>query len=357
MKMRKIIRKIKKRFYLRSADNIRIKHVDEVVINPVLKCNLNCVMCHQGEIKCQKDMDLDSFVRILKNLKKEGVTKVSLVGGEIFVLKDIWKFIGVLEKMRFKYDLSTNLVNVPGLNRFKLLKGLEMVTTSIDGDLETHNKIRRNPEAFQKTMENIKKLIKDKIKVDVACVVQNANFEILEKITIMLCKKGVKNLSFLVVNEITEKEKEKSIEKVKRITGKKSELFISAKKNPLGKLEEKHYKNLSRKVNNIKKIAKRFGAKASFTSQMEDPKLLYKDTSLKDYTCGLFNGYNSYIYSDGEMNTCAFTKIHGDHNVKSKGPLKVLNSEDYIKIRQHFQKNGATDKCRRCCALVKKCKK
>ena len=109
--VRKIIRKIRKKINIMQSNGICIKHVDEVVICPTLKCNLNCVMCHQAEIKCHPDMTFDKFRKILINLKKDNVSKISIVGGEIFVLKDVWKFIFLMERMRFKYDLSSNLFN------------------------------------------------------------------------------------------------------------------------------------------------------------------------------------------------------------------------------------------------------
>jgi len=60
----KIIRKVKKRFYIKTFNGIKIRHTDEIAINTNLSCNLNCAMCHQGEIKCKKDMSYDLFKKI-----------------------------------------------------------------------------------------------------------------------------------------------------------------------------------------------------------------------------------------------------------------------------------------------------
>lgn len=336
-------------------DGIKIKHFDEVSINTNLRCNLNCVMCHQGEIKHKKDMSFELFKKILINLKKSGVKKIALIGGEIFVIKDMWKFIGLMEHMGFKYDLSSNLFYIPHVERLKELKGLERINTSLDGLSKTHNSIRRSSKAFENTVKNIKTLIEMGIPINSACVVQKANFSELESLTEFLCKLGVKSLSFLVPNKITSEEKEYAIKEVNQVSGGNSEFFVTTIKNPLGELGEEEIKLFKTKVENINKICKKYEAKAGFADQLLNPKLMFKNTSLKDYTCSLFNGYDSYVYDDGVLSTCPFTKLEGEKFKLSSNPaLNILNSPEYLRIRKSFKILGAPEKCRYCCALVKK---
>ena len=100
---KEVLRKLEKRVRLRFSKNtLDMRKIDEVSISPIMRCSLNCAMCHQKQIKHWADMDYDSFKKTLINLKKAGVTKVSLVGGEIFVKADIWDFIMLMEKMKFK---------------------------------------------------------------------------------------------------------------------------------------------------------------------------------------------------------------------------------------------------------------
>lgn len=351
---REIARKVRKRIRLKLADEIHIKHVDEIAIIPVLKCNLNCVMCHQGEIKCTQNMTLEDFKKILYQLKKAKVTKISLVGGEIFVHPQIWEFIKIMEKMKFRYDLSSNLFNVPGIENFKKLKGLEMVTTSLDGNKEVHNKIRRNPQAFQKTTMNIRKLLQDKIWVDVACVVQKTNFDRLEEFLEFICRLGVKSVTYLVENTLNEKEKKQARKQLKEVIGEDSEIYVSSIKNPLGKLNEEDYKLFPKKIHNLKKIAKKYNIDLNLPIQMTCPRVLFKKTSLRNYTCGLFKGYNGLIYNDGYFNSCGFVRFKGDHSLLDKTPLQILNSKPYFKKRVFFKKYGALEKCRMCCALKEK---
>jgi len=349
---REILRKIEKRIRLKIFSNSpSIRKIDEVAITPTMKCSLNCAMCHQKQIKCWKDMDYETFKKVLINLKKAGVTKVSLVGGEIFVHKDMWKFIDLMEKMGFKYDLSSNLFFVPGIEKFKNLKGLEMVTTSIDGDDKLHDKIRGVKGAFKRTTKNIKKLLGDRIFVDVACVVQKANFNKLEKIVELICKMGVKKVSLLIENSLTEEEKECTRKLMRWLVGRKTEIIISSVKNPLGELTEEDYKKIPKKMATIQRITEKYGVNLGTSIQLKKPEILNKNYKLADYTCGLFGGYGSTVQNDSSFHQCCFMKILGKKNLKNSDPLSIVNSPEYKRFRKGFKEFGALEICRFCCAL------
>lgn len=353
--IRELFRKVEKKARLKlSSGSSKIKKVDEVGITPTMKCSLDCGMCHQGQIKDWENMSFESFKKIVVGLKKSGVTKVSLVGGEIFVHKDMWKFIDLLESMNFKYDLSSNLFYVPNFEKLIKLKNLEMVTTSIDGLGELHNKIRRGKNAFERTMGYIDKLVKAKIFVDVACVVQKANFNDLEKIVEYLCKKKIGRITLIMENSVTEKEKVNTQRIVKAITGKESQIIVTSLKNPLGTLDEKDFEKIPQKMEKIRKIVKKYDIKFGSTIQMDDPKVLDKSKPLKEYGCSLFSGYGMTVYSDNSIHQCCFMKLKNKNDITKESALKVVNSQAYTQIRDHFQKYGAFEMCRMCCALKKK---
>ncbi len=352
---RELIRKLEKKVRLKFlSDGLKIKKVDEVGITPTMKCSLNCGMCHQGQIKDWENMSYESFEKILVSLKKSGVTKISLVGGEIFVHKDMWKFIDLMEKMNFKYDLSSNLYYVPNFDKLIKLKNLEMVTTSIDGLGELHDQIRRGKDAFKRTMEYIKRLVDAKIFVDVACVVQKANFDDLEKIVEYLCKMKVGKVTLIMENSVTEQLKLNTQRLVKGITGKDSQIIVTSLKNPLGTLNEKDFKKIPQKMKNIKEIVSKYGVQFGSTIQLEDPGVLDKSKSLKGYGCSLFDGYGMTVYSDNSIHQCCFMKLKDGGDLTKESALTVVNSPEYIKIRKHFKDYGAFEMCRMCCALKKK---
>jgi MoaA/NifB/PqqE/SkfB family radical SAM enzyme len=355
MKLKKILRKIEKRAIIRFSNNIKIRKIDELAITPTMKCCLNCAMCHQKEIKHWPNMPYSDFEKLLNNLKRQGVKKISLVGGEIFVHPEMWKFIELMKKLKFQYDLSSNLFFVPkGVEEFGKLKGLEMVTTSIDGVSEQHDKIRGVSGSFKRTVENIKKIISMRIPIDVACVVQKANIYNLEEIVEFICKLKVKSITLLVENNLSEEEQRVNKKIIKKVTGKESEVLVSAIKNPLGSMNEKDWKIVIEKIQILKKITKKYGCSLNLATQLENPELLNERVNLKNYTCGIFKGYNMILYNDGSLPFCGFIKLAGDYKLYNKKPLEVANSEEYVKLRKVFSKYAALPMCRMCCALKRK---
>jgi sulfatase maturation enzyme AslB (radical SAM superfamily) len=354
MKLKKFLRKIEKRITFKLSDEVKIKKVEELAITPTMKCCLDCAMCHQKELKHWPNMSYADFRALLFKLKKAKVRKISLVGGEIFVHPDMWKFIELMEKMKFQYDLSSNLFSVPNIERLRKLKGLEMVTTSIDGPREIHNKIRGVKEAFEKTQLNIKKLLSWKINIDVACVVQKANYHYLEELILELCKMGIKSITLLLENTLTKEQQSTNKRFIKRITNLDSNILVSSIKNPLGSLNEEDFKKIKGIVPSLKKIVSQYGANLHLASQFIYPDLLTEESSLKNYTCGIFKGYNMIAYNDCSLPFCGFITFGENYSLLKGKPLSIVNSKEYLKLRKAFKKHGALPMCRLCCALKKK---
>lgn len=354
-KLDEILRKIKKKIQIYFANGIYIKNIDEVDVVPTLKCNLNCVMCHQAEIKCKKNMSLDNFKKIILKLQKSGVKKISIVGGEVFILREVWDMISFLEEIKMKYDLATNavLLNEEDLKKMKALKYLEKISTSIDGELEVHNKIRRSKIAYDKTINNVKRLIQIGIRVNVACVVQKENFKKLEDIFENLYKMGVNDISFLYELRVTDDEKKITKKIIDEITKKSSEIFISSTKNSLGELSKEDCSLITTKFEKIKKRAKKLGILVGMSIQLSDKKVLGDEYNPNKYACSIFNGYNFQVYTRGELTFCPFISLGEEFNLIDKGVFETLNSNEYILLRKYFKKNGVMPVCRRCCALKK----
>jgi len=349
-------RKIQKRIRLKFSDEVVIKKIEELAITPTMKCCLNCAMCHQKEIKHWPNMPYSDFEKMLINLKKEGVKKVSLVGGEIFVHPEMWKFVELMERMDFQYDLSSNLFFVPGgVEKFSKLKGLEMITTSIDGIGELHDKIRGVSGAFNRTSENIKKIIKMRIPIDVACVLQKANLKELEEIVKYIIGLNIKSITILVENNLTEAEQKLNKKIIEKVAGRSAEILISAKKNPFGTMNNSDWEIAQKKIKNLQLLCKNNHCQLNLATQLIYPELFEKNANLKNYTCGIFKGYNMIAYNQGELPFCGFIKLAGeDYSLIKKTPIQVANSTEYIKLRKIFKQGGALPMCRMCCALKRK---
>jgi radical SAM protein with 4Fe4S-binding SPASM domain len=145
------------------------------------QCNLNCLHCYNP--RKREDLPYEKTLNVLHQLKEIGVEKVKYGGGEPLVRHD---FLGILEKtisLGFDTTFSTNglIVNPCLAERIKYL-GLTRVQVSLDGNLEVHNKIRNNPEIYQKATEAISIFTSKKFNVSVATTLIKPNLNCLEEI-------------------------------------------------------------------------------------------------------------------------------------------------------------------------------
>lgn len=113
------------------------------------KCNLRCVYCNFPLIK-RKELDLSQIETLFLRLKKMGVVRLGLLGGEPMVRKDLPEIIGLAKKMGFFVSLNTNLLLY---DRFKDgLEGVDYFFTSIDGPPELHIR-NRGKQDFDKILQ------------------------------------------------------------------------------------------------------------------------------------------------------------------------------------------------------------
>lgn len=166
-----------------------MEKIQEIIYLPSLRCNLNCKHC--GEIQdIKKEQEIDSTVileKIEKSLLTENMT-ISISGGEPFLNNTLPEFIiEGLKRTQHKFSITSN-----GYFKKEIERAVESIKTedrnriefhiSIDGTEKTHNKIRRNIRSFQKAVETIKYLSKQKINVCINTVAQKENLHELAEI-------------------------------------------------------------------------------------------------------------------------------------------------------------------------------
>lgn len=177
-----------KKYYMQKEKHTMEK-IQEIIYLPSLRCNLNCKHC--GEIQdIKKEQEIDSTVileKIEKSLLTENMT-ISISGGEPFLNNTLPEFIiEGLKRTQHKFSITSN-----GYFKKEIERAVESIKTedrnriefhiSIDGTEKTHNKIRRNIRSFQKAVETIKYLSKQKINVCINTVAQKENLHELAEI-------------------------------------------------------------------------------------------------------------------------------------------------------------------------------
>jgi MoaA/NifB/PqqE/SkfB family radical SAM enzyme len=140
------------------------------------KCNLRCVYCNFPNIKAP-ELTLEQIETLFKKLKKMGVVRLGLLGGEPLVRKDIGEILIIAKKLGFFISLNTNLLLY---SRFKeALKPVDYFLTSLDGTPEKHI-ANRGKQEYEDIISAIRDIKKERKKVTAICVITEPDKESAE---------------------------------------------------------------------------------------------------------------------------------------------------------------------------------
>jgi MoaA/NifB/PqqE/SkfB family radical SAM enzyme len=136
------------------------------------RCNIRCSYCNFPLLK-EPELKLEQIELVLKNLKKIGVMRLGLLGGEPLYRKDILEVIALAKKMGFFISLNSNLLLY---DKFKdKLTDIDYFFTSLDGTPERHIQ-NRGKQDFEKVINSIRDIRKKGKPLTAICVV--TEFEI-----------------------------------------------------------------------------------------------------------------------------------------------------------------------------------
>ena len=180
------------------------------------RCNARCSFCfidfnHSESQNKKNEMTIEQINKFTSTMGKS-VQHVNLTGGEPFLRSDIFE---ILRAYFDNANVNSILINTNGsypkrisdlvdnLNKFYPDKTV-ITQFSIDSYPEEHDKIRKIPGLFQKTMESFK-IVKDKgIKVipSIALTCTQENFKKINEIyEFMKNKHNVKRFSAILVRD------------------------------------------------------------------------------------------------------------------------------------------------------------
>jgi len=162
-----------------------------LTIELTMRCNLKCQMCFRDQ-DVKNELTFDELKEIIKSLPTS-IKEINLIGGEIFLRKDIFEILDLLEAEGYSFRIHSNgtLLNDEKINRLSNYKNLRGIGFSIDGNKELHNKIRGSPTAYDKTIESIKKTAK-LMPVSVNTVILDENFKEITEIFKVIRELGIK---------------------------------------------------------------------------------------------------------------------------------------------------------------------
>lgn len=150
-----------------------------LLIKPTLACNLSCAYCYQNRLLRKKDYDLDWILKTIEELVKTGQYTGDLGvlhGGEPLTLpkEDIEAIFKKIVELGLRPSIQTNgtLIDDDIIDLFKRYR--VSVGVSIDGPGKL-NILRAPPSVTERILENIRRLVDEKISVGLITVVHKYN--------------------------------------------------------------------------------------------------------------------------------------------------------------------------------------
>jgi MoaA/NifB/PqqE/SkfB family radical SAM enzyme len=142
----------------RTLQTDRITALPIVILMPHSACNCKCVMCDiwkgNHNLKQLTEQDIEG---LLDSLHRLGTRQVLMSGGEALLNPNFFRFCAILKKEDIRITLlSTGLALTRHADN--LLKWVDDIIVSLDGDEKLHDEIRNIPGAFRKMKEGIQLL-------------------------------------------------------------------------------------------------------------------------------------------------------------------------------------------------------
>lgn len=102
--------------------------VNSLAIHITEKCNLNCIYCNQHNFK-GRDMNFQKFCMLVDDAKANGISEVTLSGGEPFVHPDIFRMLDYCQIKGLKPLIYTNgtQISKARVARLRTAKGLCLI--------------------------------------------------------------------------------------------------------------------------------------------------------------------------------------------------------------------------------------
>src|SRR5688572_26379146 len=183
----------------RTLQTDLIRALPVVILMPHSACNCRCVMCDiWKDNQNLKQLNEKDITGLLSSFRKFKTQQVVMSGGEALLNPNFFRFCELMKNENIKVTLlSTGLTlqkNAP-----QLLKWVNDIIVSLDGDEETHNMIRNIPNAYQKLKEGVRAIrdIQKDYKITGRTVIQRLNFRHWPEIIDSAIEIGLDQVSFL----------------------------------------------------------------------------------------------------------------------------------------------------------------
>ena len=158
------------------------------------KCNLRCIHCNMNSGKeLDDELKTDECIKIIDELAKNRVQRITFFGGEPLVRKDFFEIANYAYNKGIFISMTTNALLITEEMIKKELYKFDMIRVSLDGpNEETHEFIRNRKGIFYSTINKIKMLVNNGIDVGVVTCISHRNLKYIDEMIKLLEELKVK---------------------------------------------------------------------------------------------------------------------------------------------------------------------
>ena len=323
----------------RSLQTHKISALPIVILMPHSACNCRCVMCDiwKGNHNL-KQLTEDDIKGLMNVLKKFGTQQVLMSGGEALLNPNFFRFCEILKNENIKISLLSTGLTLKK-NAEQLVKWVDDIIVSLDGDEATHDRIRNIPGAFNKLAEGINaiKILKPGFNITARTVIHRLNFAIWSNIIDSAKQLGLDQVSFLPADVSSHAfNREQAWDEPRQHEILLTENDLGELKTVIGNLFNQYKNDFTNKfiAESKEKIQNIYFYYAAFYGRNDFP---YKKCNAP--------WVSTVVEADGTVRPCFFHDAYG--NVKNSSLDKIINSETAIEFRRNLDlvKNETCVKC------------
>jgi len=321
----------------------RISALPIVILMPHSACNCRCVMCDiWKDNKNLQQLTADDVAGLLGSLMQLETKLVVMSGGEALLNPNFFRLCEMLNKVDIKVSLLTTGLTIKH-HAAQLVKWVNDVIVSLDGDQQLHDAIRNIPGAFQKLKEGVQYLhqLDPNYKITARTVIHRLNFWNWASIIHEAKSIGIKQISFLPADVSSHAFNRQLAWEEPR----QHEILLSEKELP-------ELQNVISKL----LIENKEDFNSGFIAESPE-----KIQHIYDYYAAQ-HGLNPFPYkkcnapwvsavveADGNVRPCFFHDTIG--SIRERSLTSILNSEDAIRWRKTLDM-GTNSTCVKCvCSL------
>jgi len=321
----------------------KISSLPIAILMPHSGCNCRCIMCDiwKGN-KFKIELTESDILPISQTLRKLNTQEVVMSGGEAILNSNFFKLCKILKGNNVKITLLSTGI---GLERYipEIIRWVDSLIVSLDGDASIHNKIRAVPNAFSKLETSIH-AIKSKYPsypISARTVIHRENYKIWKDIIYTAQKLSLDSISFLPADISSQAFNRLETWDIKR----QNEVLVPLEELP--QLEEVMKEIMAMQdqiqwkgfiVENAKKLWDIFRYYSAIHGLGTFP---YKKCNAP--------WVSTVIEADGTVRPCFFLESLG--NIRSNSLLEILNSEKAVQFRKDLDPE-MNETCKRCvCSL------